>query len=93
MRDLLQAYTQGREGQVKEECERAYRRLVKSRDTAGKVVVPLALLVAVTSWKNRSIWQISRNMAIMIGGGMTINEILQWNSLSAKLYLLQKNLD
>lgn len=67
--------------------------LVESRDTALKVVVPFAMVVAVTSLKRRSIWQIGRNMAIMIGGGMAINELLQWNSLSAKMYLLQKNLD
>lgn len=93
MRDLLVAYTQGREGQVKEECEKAYGKLVDSRDTAIKVVVPFAFLVAVTSLKRRSFWQISRNLAIMIGGGMVINELLQWNSLTAKMYLLQKNID
>ena len=73
MRDLLVAYTQGREGQVKEECEKAYGKLVESRDTALKVVVPFALVVALTSLKRRSMWQIGRNMAIMIGGGMAIN--------------------
>ena len=93
MRDLMVAYMEGSETGVKEECEREYGKLVESRQTALKVVVPFALVVAVTSLKHRSVLQIGRNMAIMIGGGMATNELLQWNSLTAKIYLLQKNID
>lgn len=93
MRDLMVAYKEGTDGGVKEECEREYGKLVESRSTALKVIVPFVLVVAATSLKHRSFWQITKNMAIMIGGGMTTNELLQWNSLTAKMYLLQKNID
>jgi hypothetical protein len=92
MLDILHFYSlHPHSPQLEEECQRAYSHLSKSREAAAKIVVPLSLLVAVSSLRRRSFWEITRNLATMVGAGMAISEVSEWNSLSAKLYLLQRS--
>jgi hypothetical protein len=74
--------------QLQQECEKAYHQLQDDRLRTAKTLLPLSLLVALTSFRRRPLGQICRNFLLMAGGGMAVHEVMAWNSLSAKVYLL-----
>lgn len=76
---------------LQQECNKLYQQLQDDRLRAAKTILPLALLVTATSIRRRPLTQTGLHFLLMAGGGMAVHEVMVWNSLSAKVYLLLKS--